>query len=279
MTRNLLNPKTLILAALAFVTLGIAAYPALATVTVTPMIAVIEGRNRYADINLINTSQKTESYQVGWRFYKMKEGEGTYENAESSLTEFDLSQHLVMTPRRVSIEPGGMQKIRLGLRLKGEPPAPGDYRAHLMLMQDKAVEQNPAAPEPLEKGKVKIGVGVNVGLSIPVVYRVGESDVKPVIGDISRQINPNTGKIELLIPITREGEGRYGILGDLLVKRDGVLLGEIANANIFDEVQTRVFKVALNVSELSGGNLEIIYKHYDKLNQTVFAQKTVPVGR
>jgi hypothetical protein len=279
MTRNFFNLKNLVLAALGLVTLGIAAYPALATVTVTPMIAVIEGRNRYADINLINTSDKTESYQITWRFYKMKEGEGTYDNADASLTDFDLSQHLVMTPRRVSIEPGGMQKIRLGLRLKGEPPAPGDYRAHLMLMQDKDVNAAPVPPQPLEKGKVMIGVGVNVGLSIPVVYRVGESDVKAVIGDVSRQINPNSGKIELLIPITREGEGRYGIYGDLKVMRDGEMLGEIANANIFDEVQTRVFKVVLNVSELSGGNLEVIYKHYDKLNPTVFAQKTVPVGR
>lgn len=275
MKSTLFKPRNLVLGALALISAGLAAYPALATVTVTPMLALIEGRNRYADINLINTSGEAESYAVSWRFYKMKE-DGIYDNSETSLTEFDLSKHLVVTPRRVTIEAGGMQKIRIGLRLKGEPPAPGDYRAHLMLMQDKGKAAGLIPSE--EKGKISVGVHMNVGLSVPIIYRVGESDVTAAIGDVKTEINPKTNKIEVVVPITRTG-GRYSILGSLQITYNGEVIGSIQNANIFDEIDQRIFKVALKEANLSGGALEIVYKDFDKNKNIIFAQKTVPVGR
>ena len=276
MTRQWFNFRNLCLAALGLVTLGIASYPAWASLSVTPLIAVIEGRNRYADLNLINTSDKEVSYALEWRFMKMVEGKGTYENLDQSLTDFDLTQNIIVTPRRVTIEPSGMQKIRLGLRLKGEPPPPGDYRAHLLIREDQPPK--PADPgKTFKEGEASIGVKVNIGFSIPVIYRVGESDATATIDAVRTAVNPNNHNLEAFVDVTRSGT-RYGMLGHILLYHNDTMIGEVKNANLFDEITHRTFTIPLTVKEIAGGTLRVVYKHYDPQDKTVYAEKTVAVG-
>lgn len=274
MKEKLFKPRALILYALALIAGAVAAWPAFANITVTPMLIVMEGRDRYADVNLVNTGGNTESYAITWRHMKMVEGTGAYEPVETSNTTFDLAQHVVMTPRRVSIEPGGMQKIRLGLRLKGEPPAPGDYRAHLEMTNDTRPDTSGA--KPAKEGEVTVGVKINVGVSIPVIYRVGESDVTATIGDISTQINEKSKGIEVNVPVTRSG-GPFGIYGHIKIMSGGKIVGEVKNANLFAEINQRTFVIPLNIDNDLGQTLEIVYKHYSPKNDTVFAQKTFNV--
>lgn len=271
MTLNLTKSRKYILGAVAAGLIGLAAWPALATIMVTPMIVVIEGRTRYADVNLINTAQTKESYTINWKYLEMTEGTGEYKEVTASTTPFDLAQNVVFTPRRVTIEPMGMQKIRLGMRLKGEPPAPGDYRAHLEITQDEK-PQPVDAGENLKKNEVKVGVAVRVGFSIPVIYRVGESDAVATIGDVTKHFDEKMKKNELAIPITRSG-GPFGFYGHLIVKKGNTVVGEVRNANIFPEISQRVFKVILN-EDVAPGSVQIIFKHHDMKDETVFAQKS-----
>lgn len=276
MREKLLKPRAFALYALALIAGGIVAWPALASVTVTPMIVVMEGRDRYADVNLVNTSDKTKSYAVKWIYRNMVEGSGEYEVIEQSTTPFDLAKNLVMTPRRVTIEPGGMQKIRLGLRLKGEPPPPGDYRAHLQMEDDNGPPELPEPDKPLKEGEILVGVKINVGISIPVIYRVGESDATASIGEMKTQINPKTKQIELVIPVTRSG-GPFGLYGHMKIMYGGKLVGEIKNANIFPEIKQRIFVIPLNVESLNAGALDVVYENYNPKDNTVYAQKSFNV--
>lgn len=271
MKLNLTRSRKYMLTAATVGLIGLAAWPALATIMVTPMIVLMEGRTRYADVNLVNTTQTTQNYSLDWKYLRMAEGTGLYENMEASITPFDLAQNMVLTPRRVTIEPMGMQKVRLGLRLKGEPPAPGDYRAHLEMAQGEKPVPADASAE-LKENEVKVGVAVRVGFSIPVIYRVGESDAVAKIGDITKQFNEKLKKNELVIPITRSG-GPFGFYGNLTVKKGNAVLGEIRNANIFPEVSERKFIVVLN-EDAPAGSIQVVFKHHDTKNETVFAQKT-----
>jgi hypothetical protein len=256
--------------------------PSKANVTITPTIVVMEGRTRYADVNLINVTAAPHTYAIGWRFMKMVGDEGAYETVDKSLTDFDLTQNIAFTPKRVTIEPNGLQKIRLGLRLKGEPPAPGDYRGHIELRDigqtDTAADKNAPVKAPPDQKAATVAVKINVGFSIPVVYRVGESTAIPVFGTITTALDAH-GRPEIIIPVTKAGGPTYGILGRLQIYYNDKLVGEIKNANIFPEVPHRTFKIPLNIMKLTGGNVHIIYKHYDLANETVYAEKTVPVGQ
>ncbi len=257
---------------LGFVLLPVAAS---ATVTIAPTIVVIEGK-RYGDVSLINTGENYASYQVSWVFYQMEEGTGYYEKIDKSLTEFDLTQHLALTPKRVTLGPSGVQKVRMGLRLKGEPPPPGDYRAHLQIQEvpkENIIQEN----TPGKKGS-SVGVSVNVGFTIPVVYRVGQSDATADIGDVTTRVNKDSSKIEVLVPV-KKSESKYGIIGNLMIYYGDKLVGQVKNANIFSEASHRTFVVPLNVRELSGGSLRIVYKDYNVSKNKIYAEKNVPVGQ
>jgi len=270
--KKYLNIKKVLLGASLVAVVGFTTLPVLASVTLTPTLVIIEGRNRYADVSLINTSNEPGNYEVSWVFHKMDENTGFYQNVDKSLTDFDLTQHLALTPKRVALGAQAVQKVRMGLRLKDGPPPPGDYRAHL---QFREIPQDAPAANETQKG-VKVGVKVNVGFSIPVVYRVGESDATGTIGDVRTEINQKLGKIAVVVPITRS-ESAYGLLGELVIYYKDDVVGRIRNANIFTEIRRRDFRVPLNINQLSGGNLRIVYKAFKK--DIVFAERIVSVGQ
>ncbi len=268
------------------VTLSVSFIPrvANATITITPMYIVIEGRQRYGDFNLINTSDEEQTYEMNWRFFKMAEETGEYLIVDKPPTDFNIAENIVFTPRKVTLAPRETQKVRLALRLKGEPPAPGDYRAHLEFNQVK--KDVPPEPPPVqnssdpEKHAVKVGVGVNVAYSVPVIYRVGEGDATATMGDVTTGINPNSGAVEVYVPVTRAGTtSLMAILTVYYTPAGGTRtkVGEIANANIFSEATHRTFKCPLTVNELKGGALEIVYKESDPKKDVIFAQRTLTI--
>lgn len=259
-------------------------HPAHATITITPMFVVIEGRQRYADFNLINTSDEEQTYDIGWRYFKMADGTGEYLITDKPPTDFNIADNIVFTPRKVTLAPRETQKVRLALRLKGEPPAPGDYRAHLEFSQVKQEEPTPPPPEQNssdpEKNAVKVSVGVNVAYSVPVIYRVGDADANAIMGDITTSVNPNSGAIEVNVPITRQGA--TSLMANLTVYHTPpggkkTMVGEIQNANIFSEATQRTFVTQLILKALPSGSLEVVYKEADPKKNVVFAQRTLTI--
>lgn len=248
-----------------------------AGIAVTPTIVMIEGRNRYGDITVVNTGTDMTSYEMGWRFTRMVEGEGRYVNSDVSTTEFDVSKHLIFTPRRVTLGPSSAQKIRIALRLDGEAPPPGDYRAHFFVRELPGNAAIPSAPA--DKRQATIGVNINFGLTVPVIYRVGEPNDTAKIGTVSVSRDPDTGQIKLKVPVTKSPSGysMLGRVGAYLVK-DGKEkpIGGVANANIFPEINSRTFDVVLKVPSLDSGTLKVVYQDRDDRDRT-YDEKLIPI--
>jgi P pilus assembly chaperone PapD len=253
--------------------------PAFADLTILPTRVIFEGRDRFAEITLINTGKEAKTYNMGWQFYRMVEETGNYEQIAASVTPFDLTQHLVFSPRRVTLQPGEKQKIRLALRPAADTPA-GEYRAHLQFMGERDTTNN--AADSLGDGKMRAAVLMNVGYSIPVFYAVGTPDTDAEIESLTLK-NDDAGRIVAVIPIKRLG-GPYSAHGYLSVYHRGVnseekLVGEISNAHIFPEVPRRVFNVVLTDKNIIGGTLRVVYKHYDDKKALVYDEKTFPLTR
>lgn len=249
-----------------------------ATITITPMVVVIEGRDRFADVNVINSSGKDMSYAVDWLYFKMIGDDGAYEELTSSLTEWDLAKHIVYTPKRFSLKPSDLQKVRLGLRLNGEPPAPGDYRAHLLIKQAKPPVASTTPMTQEGQPKARVGVSIDVGFSIPVIYRSGVSDATAHIGDISVKANAKSGRPDIVIPVERRG-GPFGLIGSIFVYNNDKLVGELPNANIFSEVNSRTFVIGATTNTLEPGTIRVVYKDYNKKKETIYAEKSVPYAK
>jgi len=260
-----------------FIGLTALAVPASASLSITPTIVVIEGRERFAEVHLVNPTNVVNSYEINWRFMRMEEGTGIYVNQDKSVTDWDLTKHIVYTPRRITIDPNTAQKVRLALRLGGEPPAPGDYRAHMEFMKsaDKPAPIDETAPKK-PTAKANVGVKVNVGFSIPVIYRVGESDATAKIGNVTTTLKG--GKIYAIVPIAKS-KSNYGIEGNIAVSYQDKVVGQVKNANIFSEIQGRTFEIPLSVEKLAGGNLQIVYKDFDTKKNKVYDQISVPISK
>jgi fimbrial chaperone protein len=242
-----------------------------AAITITPTLIVLEGRDRFADVSLLNTGGEINTYAITWQYKEMQEN-GSYINLSTPPEGFDLTQNIVVTPKRVTIESQKVQKVRLALRLKGEPPAPGDYKAHLYLKEASSASDSQGG----QPGKVQLGVKVRMGFSIPVVYRVGESNATAKIGEAQIRRDEKTGQLQAIVSVERS-DSPYGIMGTLSVYHNGEVIGSVKNANIFREVKKRQFIVGLKAQDLTTGNLRIVLKDYKADSEKIFAEKTISI--
>ena len=256
-----------------------------ADITITPTKVIFEEGDRFKEVTLVNTSNETKTYDMGWQFFRMVGGSGTetgatLETIESSLTDFDLSQHMVFTPRRVTLLPGAKQKIRLALR-RPAGVADGEYRAHLQFkaLRDDTGPQGVSGDE--EDGQAatsSAAVKINVSYTIPVIFRAGMSTISGKITDVSFSRNATNNRLEALVTVVR-GDDPYGVLGHMYIyDHTGKVIGEVGNAHVYSEVRDRTFKVPLiDESNLTGGDIRIVLEHYSKDPALRYDERSFPI--
>lgn len=249
--------------------------PAMADLLITPTRVVFNDGDRFALITLVNSGDETRTYEMGWRYYRMQEEGDAYQPTDKSVTEFDLPKHIMFTPRRVTLAPGAKQKIRLRLS-RPETIPPGDYRGHFEMA---ALNPGYDPTKPDVSGRKGAAVAINVGYTIPVVLRVGQSDTKIDIGQVSFVRNPLNGRLDANVPLLRSG-GAYGAMGHLYLIhiKDGKeeVVGEIGNAHIFPEVNRRLITVPLT-KEISGGKMRAVLYNFDSNDRYIIAQNEFPL--
>lgn len=245
-----------------------------ANILITPTRIVFEERDRFAVITLVNNGRVAKSYEISWVNLEMVEGADGYNAKDYKDGEFDLSQHIVFSPRRVTLAPGAKQRVRLALR-RPESIADGDYHVHLKFRAlPDVVEDVPL----LEKERAEANVKINLSYTIPVVLRVGNPEYRASIGQIEMARDVNTGALKVKVPIKRLGQ--YSVLGWLQIYHiaggQEELVGEISNANIFSEINDRVITVPLT-REIAGGRLKAVLKYNDLSRDIVYAEKDFPL--
>jgi len=254
-----------------------------ADILITPSQVVFEDRDRFGSVMLVNTGNESRTYDMEWMFFEMIDGAGNYDVVDKPPSEFDLSKYVIFSPRRVTLAAGASQKIKLALRRPSEIPE-GDYHVHLKFALD------PKAPEDIvERQKKDIdtvdgssgaAVGINVSYSIPIILVSGKSEVDVGIEELKLDRNQKSGSLEASFLLTRSGKP-YSVLGHINVfhiddKGREEMVGEIGNAFVFSEVNSRAFNIPLT-KEITGGSLRVVVKNYDKESNFVYAEKTFPL--
>jgi hypothetical protein len=108
---------------------------------VAPTRVVLEGRQRTAEVTLVNTGSATATYRISFVNLRMNEQGGTTEiEASSARPGEQFAEPLVRySPRQVTLEPQVAQTVRMQLRLPSDLP-PGEYRSHLLFRAIPPVE-------------------------------------------------------------------------------------------------------------------------------------------
>lgn len=191
--------------ALAALVLGAVEAPALARLSVSPMVieeSATQGQAQ-AVITLSNTGQTPERVRI----YAVPFTYGRDGVELGATSERDLTPYLLFSPRELVIEPGQTRRVRLVSQLLpslGE----GEFRA--------VVFTEPLNAAPTETpGRMTIGVRPRIGVT---VY-VRQGQVLPDLDVLSATARPAEGRIALLV--ANDGDATARPVTDWLLSRDG----------------------------------------------------------
>lgn len=251
---------------------------AAADLLITPYRVVFEDGQRFQEVNIVNSGNNVNTYEISWKHLTMSEA-GGYDRSdvEPVIDGFDVAKHVVYSPRRITLTPGAKQKIRLAFRRPEDVPN-GDFHSHLKF---NAVPTEDNGPDLQVAGdrSTEVGVSVNISYSIPVVVRIGALQSNATIDALNLSRSPKSGA--LVADVTVGTSGVYGVLGRLFVYHSDAngngqkLIGEVSNANLFTEISKRTFSIGLN-EDVSAGQLRVVLMGYGD-DDSVLAEKTFPL--
>jgi fimbrial chaperone protein len=253
-----------------------------ADLTITPWRVVFGAHDRSAVVQLINISDRTNTYRMGWTLLKA-EPDGKYRyvpaTKDSDKDPHSVENMVIFTPRQVTIEPHGVQVIRLSLRRPADLP-PGEYRAHMTLTRMAKAER----PEQDPNAKsMDLSMNVNLSFSIPIIVRQGEDkDLKVAL--THPQLKQEGKASGLRLDLTRVA-GKFSSYGTIRAfwtppKGSEEMIGEMTNIALYPELKTRHIEVPImtKYNNIAGGKIRVVYEGKYESEGKTWDEETFPVG-
>lgn len=210
--------KSLILSITALLAGFIPALPVSAEVMIAPTRVVLEEDARSAELVLVNKGDEEAAFRVSIENRRMNI-DGSLETAEAAKDgELFASDFIRFTPRRVVLEPGARQTIRVSAQTAGL--APGEYRSHLRIMSAPM-----SAGRTLESAAGSSDDGISIqlvavrSLTIPVIVRVGALEASVEIQEMELNPSENADETFFVARLTREGS--KSVYGDVHLYVEG----------------------------------------------------------
>lgn len=248
-----------------------------ADLLITPLRAVFEGRERSQIITLINTSDKTHTYRMGWQLLKMQES-GSYEVVEtftdSEGQDLSAVKMLRFSPRQVTIDPQGRQRIRLSLRRSGELQD-GEYRAHLTFT--RLAKDTPLDTSQFPERGQSVILQTNLAFSIPIIVRQGKAI--PSVAIESPEFFPAQGKdprprLSVRLKLSSNFSS-FGRLRAYWQKPRGgeEEIGVLNNVSVFPEIEKRSAFIPLTKTNFASGRVRVVYEGLEEYAGVVFDEQ------
>ncbi len=202
---------------LAALALSVSAVPAAAELMIAPTRLVMGPSERSTELTLVNKGNEQTAFRIAVENRRMRR-DGALEAAETPRTgELFAADMIRFAPRRVILEPGARQTIRVSV----DTPAglaPGEYRSHLRLMSaPTGAAQATAKPgEAADDKSLSIELVAVRSLTIPVIIRVGTLDATATIDGATLARAP-----EDMLVVKMARTGTRSTYGDLRLTLDG----------------------------------------------------------
>ena len=190
--------------------------PALAELMLNPTRVVLAKNQRAAQVELINDSTEPASYRITVVDRRMSET-GEFSTIDvPGPGELFAGPMLTYSPRRITLQPGTAQVVRLMVR-RPEGLADGEYRSHLHFEKLPDVKDQASSVEPAAKAAENIGVVLKtlIGASIPVIVRHGASEATATLTQL--ELQPGAPGKDAQLGFRIERAGNASVYGDLAV--------------------------------------------------------------
>jgi hypothetical protein len=248
---------------------------------ITPRRAVFEGQTRSVDINLANIGRDTASYSISLVQVRMKEDGGFETITEPDPGQRFADRYIRYFPRTVSLGPNEAQTVKIQLIRQNELTA-GEYRSHFYFRA--APDAEPLAEDQIPQDTSSLSVVLTpiFGITIPVIIRVGEPDMKVMISDISLEKNSGSDPV---LKFTFNRTGSMSVYGDIAVDhissqgattRVGIANGvAVYTPNTIRRFQLPLGKASL--VDMSSGRLKIYYSSSSDVRPVRYAEADLPL--
>lgn len=255
---------------------------------ITPTRAVIEGKHRSLALSLVNNGTISGRYKMSVLNKAMKEDGSIVEINEENAHEFPdektAGKMIRISPRRVSLQPGEYQNIRVLARKPKDLPD-GEYRSHLRfsIIPDATLserEEQNKDKENADDDTLSISIKANFGIVIPVIIRHGEIIST---GDISISSISKNEEGEPIINFAINRQGNASLYGDISIihtslKGKETILKNLGGIAIYNPLKRRIFKLPLDAPSglnIKKGSIEVIYTKKQKEGGETIAQQSV----
>ena len=243
---------------------------------VTPRRVVFEGNKKSLDLNLANIGQDTATYAISMVQIRMNE-DGSFE----TITSPDPGQNFAdknirFLPRSVTLPPNEAQVVKVQL-LRANDLKPGEYRSHFYFRSIPKVVALGEEDSVVDTSSISIHLVPVFGITIPVIIRVGPSNMKVTLSDLALKITDDSNPT-LSLKFNREGN--FSVYGDLTVDHissDGTItrVGIANGIAVYTPNSIRDFQFDLN--KISGvdyrsGKLLVVYSSSSDAKPEKFAE-------
>lgn len=249
------------------------AWPVSATLLISPTKVTFDSDDKVVEVVLMNTSNKVNSYELGWED-KIASELGGYQKHKTQVShEFSASKMLRFSPRRVTLKPEEKQVVRIMLR-RPKDLAEGEYRSH---MRFKAIPVAAEQAGSIESAGIKINF--TTSFSIPVVVRQGKPEVSLSIEKTSVKVTQPNEVPQVIVSISNNS--RYSARGDIVATLEGKdgkpqVIARLNDYSLYPELKKAQVKLAWvgTNNALSDGKLTVSFDGIKEYQGTQFGTKT-----
>lgn len=240
---------------------------------VAPTRIILDG-GKGAEIVLNNIGDEPATYRISTEFRRMNPDGSLEDVAQPTDKEKAAADMIIFAPRRVTLAPNEPQSIRIVARPPQGLPD-GEYRVHLLFRAvppPTPVAQPGSAPQ---KGLSFRLIPV-YGVTIPVIVRLGNLDVKAGISNV--HLEKHDGKPVIALDITRSGS--RSTFGAVKVFKPGIK-DPVAIENavaVYTEIGDRRVEIPVdgkNSSDLAGPVTVDYVESYEDGTKTIAETQAV----
>ena len=180
---------------------------------------------------------------------------------------------LQVSPRRVTLNPGQGQTIRL--RIAGAPADPGvvELRSHLTITslppRDSGTTAEAAAAN-AAPGELRFQINALLGLSVPAIVRLNDPDIRAGLANArvtNEQLAGPKGPTTPVLNLELVRQGTNSLFGNLEIRPEGQprspALGLARGVGVYTEIDRRTIRIPLTRAPAPGEHLEVTFTDDD----------------
>ena len=250
---------------------------ATAEMLISPTRAVINDRERSAQVILLNTSDTIKTYRLGWAQKRALPDGGYVDLDEITSSDFPVASDMLrFSPRQVMLRPNERQIVKIGAR-RPRDLADGEFRSHLLFTA------LPSEDKQVEKNQTGVRLKLMLNYAIPIILRQGSLDYDVVISNakILTVKKAKGTQYKIAVSFKRTGlHSTYGAMQAYWTPNDGgqeIKVATLNGVHLYSELETINRTMTWQPESFSptSGKLRIAYEGGQEFYGEIFAEKVL----